>query len=223
MRNIATVAIFLVLLGCANSPYSLLNQQYQMMQNDELLAYYYRLQNASGDSDRSVAGMQSQYNSDRFFGGYKNALGNVIVQGMIAGQGQAIRERAVLVRVELERRGWTPAKGLPQQQTTEPQYTAQPETYQGYIEQQRVRAAPAETHQGYTEQQRVRAAPEVVGLKEESKYMVSAEGIAKVSGCTPPNAAMTSKGAGEESFIVACPNGTTLAIRCGYDGCRILK
>ena len=53
--------------------------------------------------------------------------------------------------------------------------------------------------------------------------MVSAEGIAKVSGCTPPNAAMTSKGAGQESFIVGCPNGTTLAIRCDYDGCRILK
>jgi hypothetical protein len=98
------------------------------------------------------------------------------------------------------------AKGLPQQQVVEPQYGPQPETHHGYIEQQRVRAAP-----------------EVVGLKEESKYMVAAEGIAKVGGCNPPNAAMTSKGAGEESFIIACPNGTTLAIRCGYDGCRILK
>ena len=208
MRHVVLAAIFVALFGCASSPYSLLNQQYQTMQDDELLTYYYRLGNASGDSDRGVAGMQSQYNSDRFFGGYQNALGNVIVQGMIAGQGQAIRERAVLVRVELERRGWTPAKGLPR--ATE----AQPEAQIG---------AQRGTQPGYIEQQRVRAAPAVVGLKDESKYMVSAEGIAKVSGCTPPNAAMTSKGAGQESFIVGCPNGTTLAIRCDYDGCRILK
>ena len=34
---------------------------------------------------------------------------------------------------------------------------------------------------------------------------------------------MTAKGAGQESFMVGCPNGTTLAIRCEVDGCRILR
>ncbi len=70
---------------------------------------------------------------------------------------------------------------------------------------------------------RAGAAPGVGGLKEESKYMISAETLVKATGCTPPNIAMTSKGAGQESFIAGCPNGTMLAIKCGFDGCRILQ
>ncbi len=61
------------------------------------------------------------------------------------------------------------------------------------------------------------------GISAESKYMFTAEGVAKVSGCNSPVAAMTSKGAGMEMFAIACPNGTTLAIRCEVDGCRILR
>lgn len=67
------------------------------------------------------------------------------------------------------------------------------------------------------------AAPAVAGIKGESKWLLQAEGIAKVEGCTPPNTAMTSKGAGMEMFAIACPNGTTLAIRCEIDGCRVLR
>lgn len=72
--------------------------------------------------------------------------------------------------------------------------------------------------------ERIASAPAVApSIREESKWMLQAEGVAKVNGCTPPNAAMTSKGAGQELFAVACPNGTTLAIRCEVDGCRVLR
>lgn len=60
-------------------------------------------------------------------------------------------------------------------------------------------------------------------MKGESKYLFTAENVAKASGCVPPSIAMTAKGAGSESFMVGCPNGTTLAIRCEVDGCRILQ
>ncbi len=68
------------------------------------------------------------------------------------------------------------------------------------------------------------AAPTVAtSIKGESKYLFTAEGIAKGTGCNPPSIAMTAKGAGSESFMVGCPNGTTLAMRCEIDGCRILQ
>lgn len=70
---------------------------------------------------------------------------------------------------------------------------------------------------------RTGAAPAVAGMKGESKWMYQAEGIAKSEGCIPPMAAMTSKGAGMEMFAIACPNGTTLAIRCEIEGCRTLR
>jgi hypothetical protein len=72
-------------------------------------------------------------------------------------------------------------------------------------------------------QKPVGAPPTVTGLATESKFMIAAEGLAKANDCTPPSAAMTSKAAGQESFIVGCPNGTSLAIRCEVDGCRILR
>lgn len=67
------------------------------------------------------------------------------------------------------------------------------------------------------------ATPAVAGLRAESRWQVQAEGVAKAEGCNPPSAAMTSKGAGQELFAIACPNGTTLAIRCEVDGCRTLR
>ena len=69
----------------------------------------------------------------------------------------------------------------------------------------------------------IAAAPAVAGLRTESRWQITAEGVAKAEGCNPPTAAMTSKGAGQELFAIACPNGTTLAIRCEVDGCRVLR
>lgn len=71
---------------------------------------------------------------------------------------------------------------------------------------------------------RAGSAPQVApSLKGESTYMVVAEHLAKAQGCTPPAAAMTAKGAGQESFIVACPNGTTMSVQCSAEGCRVLR
>lgn len=68
------------------------------------------------------------------------------------------------------------------------------------------------------------ALPSVAAKRNaESRWMVNAEGVAKANGCTPPQAAMTSKGAGQELFAIACPNGITLAIRCEFDGCQVVR
>jgi hypothetical protein len=89
-----------------------------------------------------------------------------------------------------------------------------------------VTAAPAYTGRGDippAPPPPVAAAPAVAGLRAESRWQFTAEGVAKAEGCNPPTAAMTSKGAGQELFAIACPNGTTLAIRCEVDGCRVLR
>lgn len=72
-------------------------------------------------------------------------------------------------------------------------------------------------------QQPVAAAPFVGGLKMESRYLLNAEALAKSVQCVPPAATMTAKGAGEESFIVACPNGSTITMTCDASGCRVLR
>jgi hypothetical protein len=64
--------------------------------------------------------------------------------------------------------------------------------------------------------------PTVVSLGE-SKWLVSAEGIARANGCSPPTAKMVSKTAGQEMIAVECPSGATMAIRCETDGCRVLR
>jgi hypothetical protein len=57
----------------------------------------------------------------------------------------------------------------------------------------------------------------------ESKWLITAEGVAKANACQQPATMMVSKGAGEELFAVDCQNGTTLAVRCQIDGCRVLR
>ena len=70
---------------------------------------------------------------------------------------------------------------------------------------------------------RAGSAPQIAGMRTESTYLISAERLARDDGCIPPAAAMTAKGAGQESFVVACPSGATLAVQCGVEGCRILR
>jgi hypothetical protein len=207
------VMLLLAISGCASSPVVLLNAPpAHTMADDDLLAYYIRLRNYLGESDQAIYGMQSRYGYDRVYGGTQGAAGNIIVQAMIAGTASQIRERAVLVRVELERRGWTPALGFTRGMTQAgggfPVEQPLPHLAQA--------APPLPVAYG--------AAPAMSpGINMESKWLVSAEGVAKAGGCVPPSAAMTSKGAGFELFAVGCPNGTTLAIRCEVDGCRVLR
>ncbi len=58
---------------------------------------------------------------------------------------------------------------------------------------------------------------------EPSKWLFQAEATAKGIGCAPPHAAMTAKGPGLEMINVTCPNGTILAVRCEFNGCRVLQ
>lgn len=69
--------------------------------------------------------------------------------------------------------------------------------------------------------QAISAAKPAPVAARESKYLFSAEAIAKAKGCSPTT--MTAKGAGSESFVSECPAGVALAIRCELDGCRILQ
>ncbi len=163
------------------------------MSNEDLLRYYYTLREASGDKDRDVASMQSMYS-------FGNVLGNAIVQEIYRGEGKAIRARMVDVRIELERRGWTPAKGLAAM-TEAPGNRALP-------------VNAVESRDGIT------AAP---GLQLQSKYMFSAEQYAKANGCNSPAAAMSLRTAAAETFTIACAGGETLIIGCEASGCRALK
>jgi hypothetical protein len=50
------------------------------------------------------------------------------------------------------------------------------------------------------------------GLKGESRYLLTAEALAKAHGCIPPATTMTAKGMGLESFAVNCPSGKAYSI-----------
>ncbi len=54
-----------------------------------------------------------------------------------------------------------------------------------------------------------------------SRWLITAEGLAKANGCTTPLVTMVDKGPGSERFTAACANGSTLALACDFDGCRL--
>lgn len=52
----------------------------------------------------------------------------------------------------------------------------------------------------------------------------NAERLAKEQSCAAlPRAALSAKGAGFETYSVACANGDTIAIRCEFGNCRVLR
>jgi hypothetical protein len=59
-------------------------------------------------------------------------------------------------------------------------------------------------------------------VSHESKYMFSAERLAKTSGCGQPVATMNIRTAVAETFTVACSNTDALSIRCENGTCRVL-
>jgi hypothetical protein len=192
-RTAALAGIGLLASGCAYQ--QMLEQPFHSMRDDELLTHYYRLQHASGDSDRGVAMMQSQYATDRIYGGPNLALGNVVVQGIMASQGAAVRERAIHVRVELERRGWTPAKGLPPRTM----HLAQP------IEQAQATMAGEQ--------------PKSAAAAASARYLAYANEWVYQRGCNVPvliNADPTF-----ETYRVRCGAQRPVTLRCDDGGCRV--
>lgn len=197
MKRLAlSLAIAFLLGGCATQ--ALLQQPIEVMDNASLLRYYYTLLNESDNSDRGVRNMQTQYAYDRWRPG--TAIGNQIVTGIIAGQGDAVRRRAIDARVELERRGWTPARGLPE---TQPGFTALP-------------AATTPILMGATPTSGRTSLP-------PAKWGFTAERTAKAEGCESPTAGLGSVAPAIETFTVTCSNLDPLAVRCESGQCRILR
>lgn len=174
---------------------------------------------AEFDADISRCQYEATSSTATYGSGQNTArtLGGAIGQGIGIGLGRAI-ETNNLVALCMRARGYAiggpSAGGYPALATTnEPGYPRPMSDPTGAVPSAYKAPAP-----------RVESAPMVAAsINAESKWMIAAEGVAKASGCSPPSAAMTSKGAGMEMFAVACPNGTTLAIRCEFDGCRVLR
>lgn len=57
----------------------------------------------------------------------------------------------------------------------------------------------------------------------ESRWLITAEGIAKANGCTTPLVTMVDKGPGTERFSAACANAASLSIACDFAGCRLQR
>lgn len=200
MKRALTLAIASVLVaGCAPPVYVRPNTSMAEFDRDISQCQY--------EAASSTAGYGSGQNTARTYGG---AIG----QGIGIGIGRAIESNnlvALCMRAHGYQRGGPSVGGYPAL-ASEPasEIIVAPEYQRG--------AAPAATPMP------IASTPFVaVSLKAESKYFVTAEGVAKATGCAPPSVAMTAKGAGSESFMVGCPNGTTLAMRCEIDGCRILR
>ena len=62
-----------------------------------------------------------------------------------------------------------------------------------------------------------------VALPTSSKYMYSAEQLAKKGGCKSPIASMNYVDAGAEVFSIACANSPPLTVRCEIGQCRELQ
>jgi hypothetical protein len=56
------------------------------------------------------------------------------------------------------------------------------------------------------------------------QFSVNAEKTAASANCTSQKpATLTASGPGYETFMVACPDGESLAVRCDFGNCRALK
>jgi len=63
------------------------------------------------------------------------------------------------------------------------------------------------------------SAPEQIG-----QYSYQSEHIARAQACsTAPHAILNAKGPGFESYSVSCDNGDSLAMRCDFGQCRVLR
>jgi hypothetical protein len=195
MTRALALAISALLAGCATTPplYNRPNTTVADFERDKAACEY--------EAASSTANYGSGQNTSRTMGG-------AIAQGIGIGLGRAM-ETSNLVAMCLRARGYyrCEAEGCRAVAATAAAVPVE------YIRMPDLAPPP-----------RTAAAPAVAAsLPGESKWMIVAEGVARASSCSPPATAMTSKGAGMEMFAVACPNGTTMAIRCEVDGCRVLR
>lgn len=101
---LAVTTVFL-LLGCADKTKDLLAEDYKKMTNDDLLRYYYRL-NDEIESQEKQSGPQVGIG----VGGFGRHVGGGVgvATGATGYTATELRERRIDVRMELKKRGLTP-------------------------------------------------------------------------------------------------------------------
>lgn len=68
------------------------------------------------------------------------------------------------------------------------------------------------------------AAPAGLPAEQIGQYSYQSEHLARAQSCSAaPHATLNAKGPGFESYSVSCDNGDSLAMRCDFGQCRILK
>lgn len=101
---LAVTAVFLI-FGCADKTKDLLAEDYKKMTNDDLLRYYYRL-NDEIESQEKQSGPQVGIG----VGGFGRHVGGGVgvSTGATGYTATELRERRIDVRMELKKRGLTP-------------------------------------------------------------------------------------------------------------------
>ncbi len=101
---LAVTAVFLI-FGCADKTKDLLAEDYKKMTNDDLLRYYYRL-NDEIESQEKQSGPQVGIG----VGGFGRHVGGGVgvSTGATGYAATELRERRIDVRMELKKRGLTP-------------------------------------------------------------------------------------------------------------------
>ena len=57
----------------------------------------------------------------------------------------------------------------------------------------------------------------------ESRWLITAEGMAKANGCVTPLVSLVDKGPGSEHLIADCADGSRIAFACDFTGCRMRR
>jgi hypothetical protein len=108
-RNIAIVFFMLAalffIMGCAEKSKELLAEDYKKMNNEELLRYYYRL-NDEIDKQEKQSGPQFGFGVGGF--GSRGGAGVGVATGGPGYIADDLRERRIDIRVELQKRGLNP-------------------------------------------------------------------------------------------------------------------
>ena len=97
-------AVFLV-VGCANRSKELLAEDFKKMGNEDLLRYFYRL-NDEIESQEKQSGPQVGIGIGSFGGGVGGGVG--VATGGTGYTAEDLRARRIDVRLELKRRGLNP-------------------------------------------------------------------------------------------------------------------
>jgi hypothetical protein len=97
-------AVFLI-VGCANRSKELLAEDFKKMGNEDLLRYFYRL-NDEIESQEKQSGPQVGIGMGSFGGGVGGGVG--VTTGGTGYTAEDLRARRIDVRLELKRRGLNP-------------------------------------------------------------------------------------------------------------------